>query len=56
MANCIPDLEIGQQISSILHRDVRINDDGIHVCVQDGWVFLDGKVDFEDERSGRITD
>lgn len=50
MTTCIPDLAIAEQISSILARDVRINDDDIHVSVHDGWVFLDGHVDFEVDR------
>jgi osmotically-inducible protein OsmY len=57
MTTCIPDLSIAEQISSIFHRDVRINDNDIHVRVQDGWVFLDGAVDFESDREfvqGRI--
>ena len=50
MTTCIPDLAIAEQISSILHRDVRINEHDIQVSVHDGWVFLDGHVDFETDR------
>lgn len=50
MTTCIPDLAIIEQISSILARDVRINDQGIHVSVQNGWVILEGHVDFEGDR------
>lgn len=50
MTTCIPDLAIAEQISSILHRDVRINESDIHVSVHDGWVFLEGHVDFETDR------
>jgi osmotically-inducible protein OsmY len=50
MTTCIPDLAIAEQISSILARDVRINDHDIHVSIHDGWVFLDGHVDFEADR------
>ncbi|MGG7665572.1 BON domain-containing protein [Dyadobacter sp. BHUBP1] len=50
MTTCIPDLAIAEQISSILHRDVRINESDIQVSVHDGWVFLEGHVDFETDR------
>lgn len=50
MTTCIPDLAIVEQISSILARDVRINDHDIHVSIDDGWVFLDGHVDFQADR------
>jgi len=50
MTTCIPDFAIAEQISSILHRDVRIDEHDIQVSVHDGWVFLDGHVDFETDR------
>lgn len=50
MTSCTSDLSIMEQISSILHRDVRINDKDIHVSVRGGWVFLDGTVDFDSDR------
>lgn len=50
MTSCISDLSIEEHISSILHRDVRINDKDIHVSVRGGWVFLDGTVDFDSDR------
>ena len=50
MSSCIPDLAIAEQINSILHRDIRIDEHDIHVSVHDGWVFLDGHVDFEADR------
>lgn len=50
MTTCIPDLAIAEQISNLLARDVRINDHDIHVSIHDGWVFLDGHVDFEADR------
>ncbi|OJV21760.1 MAG: hypothetical protein BGO21_24605 [Dyadobacter sp. 50-39] len=50
MTTCIPDLAITEQISSILHRDVRIPEQDIHMSVHDGWVLLEGHVDFEADR------
>ncbi|GGN07018.1 hypothetical protein GCM10010967_48030 [Dyadobacter beijingensis] len=50
MTTCIPDLAIAEQICNILHRDVRIDEHDIQVSVHDGWVFLDGHVDFETDR------
>lgn len=50
MSSCIPDLAIAEQINSIPHRDIRIDEHDIQVSVHQGWVFLDGHVDFEADR------
>ncbi len=47
---CIADFELARHISNLIHGEIRVDDRDIHVTVENGWVFLDGHVDFESDR------
>lgn len=51
METCVSDLAFAKHISKLLNSNVRISDKDIRVTVDSGWVFLEGQVGYENERS-----
>jgi osmotically-inducible protein OsmY len=45
------DAELAEAVESALHWNEAVNNDRIKVLVDDGWIYLDGTVDWEYERT-----
>ena len=44
------DLEIAEAVANALYWNAAVNEDKIKIIVDDGWIYLDGTVDWEYER------
>ena len=44
------DLEIAEAVANALHWNTAVNEDKIKIIVDEGWIYLDGTVDWEYER------
>jgi osmotically-inducible protein OsmY len=45
------DIEIGEAVGTALHWNNAVNKDQIKIIVDDGWIYLDGTVDWDYERT-----
>jgi osmotically-inducible protein OsmY len=50
MKTWISDALLMEHIVSTLHQNSRLHDEDIRVSVNEGWVYLEGKVDQESDR------
>jgi osmotically-inducible protein OsmY len=51
MGTCFSDQALAEYISNLLQNDVHTSGQDIHISVNSGWVFLEGHVGYESDRT-----